>query len=54
MITRRVASAGSPSSIFSVNGKAPYGVKVIVNPKRLVSSHVDQTLSYRVWVWLPL
>ncbi|KAF2587993.1 hypothetical protein F2Q70_00042144 [Brassica cretica] len=54
MITRRVANLGSPSSVDSVNVKAPDGVKVIVSLKRLVFSHVDQTLSYRVWVWLPL
>nr|ABD64827.1 putative subtilisin serine protease of stomatal density and distribution [Isatis tinctoria] len=49
MITRRVTNVGSPNSIYSVNVKAPTGIKVIVNPKRLVFSHVDQTLTYRVW-----
>jgi subtilisin family serine protease len=49
MITRRVTNVGSPNSIYSVNVKAPEGIKVIVNPKRLVFKHVDQTLSYRVW-----
>ncbi|KAL9304953.1 Subtilisin-like protease SBT1.2 [Arabidopsis thaliana] len=49
MITRRVTNVGSPNSIYSVNVKAPGGIKVIVNPKRLVFKHVDQTLSYRVW-----
>lgn len=49
MITRRVTNVGSPNSIYTVNVKAPDGIKVIVNPKRLVFNRLDQTLSYRVW-----
>lgn len=49
MITRHVTNVGSPNSIYTVNVKAPDGIKVIVNPKRLVFNRLDQTLSYRVW-----
>ncbi|XP_009119332.1 subtilisin-like protease SBT1.2 [Brassica rapa] len=49
MVTRRVTNVGSPNSVYTVNVKAPMGINVIVKPKRLVFSHVDQTLSYRVW-----
>ncbi|KAH0905546.1 hypothetical protein HID58_037373, partial [Brassica napus] len=49
MVTRRVTNVGSPNSVYTVNVKAPIGINVIVKPKRLVFSHVDQTLSYRVW-----
>ncbi|KFK42754.1 hypothetical protein AALP_AA1G035200 [Arabis alpina] len=49
MITRRVTNVGSPNAIYSVNVKAPEGIKVTVKPKRLVFKHADQTLSYRVW-----
>ena len=49
MVTRRVTNVGSPNSVYTVNVKAPMGINMIVKPKRLVFSHVDQTLSYRVW-----
>ncbi|CAA7015363.1 unnamed protein product [Microthlaspi erraticum] len=49
MVTRRVTNVGSPDSVYSVKVKAPQGIKVIVNPKRLVFKHKDETLSYRVW-----
>ena len=49
MFSRRLTNVGSANSIYSVEVKAPAGVKVIVKPKRLVFKQVNQSLSYRVW-----
>ncbi|WCJ38225.1 Subtilase family protein [Euphorbia peplus] len=49
MIKRRLTNVGSPNSIYSVEVKSPYGVKVKVKPQRLVFKHLNQSLSYRVW-----
>ncbi|OMP03783.1 hypothetical protein COLO4_10206 [Corchorus olitorius] len=50
MITRRLTNVGGPNSIYSVEVKAPEGVKVRVKPQKLVFKHINQTLSYRIWV----
>ncbi|KAL5712082.1 hypothetical protein ACHQM5_014287 [Ranunculus cassubicifolius] len=50
MVTRRVTNVGLPNSTYSVEVKAPEGVKVIVKPERLTFSHLYQSLSYKVWV----
>ncbi|GLT41473.1 hypothetical protein SLA2020_155340 [Shorea laevis] len=49
MIMRRLTNVGSPNSIYSVEVKAPEGVKVIVKPRRLSFKHINQSLSYRIW-----
>lgn len=49
MIKRRVTNVGNPNSIYSVEVVAPEGMKVRVKPRRLVFTHVNQSLSYRVW-----
>ncbi|KAK6286520.1 hypothetical protein POUND7_012699 [Theobroma cacao] len=50
MITRRLTNVGSPHSVYSVEVKAPEGVKVKVKPQRLIFEHINQSLSYRIWV----
>ncbi|KAK9020421.1 hypothetical protein V6N11_010445 [Hibiscus sabdariffa] len=50
MITRRVTNVGNPYSVYSVKVKSPEGVKVRVKPRRLVFKHINQSLSYRIWV----
>ncbi|XVF72090.1 hypothetical protein PTKIN_Ptkin12aG0093600 [Pterospermum kingtungense] len=50
MITRRLTNVGSPNSVYSVEVKAPEGVKVRVKPRRLNFKHINQSLSYRMWV----
>ncbi|XP_022759780.1 subtilisin-like protease SBT1.2 [Durio zibethinus] len=50
MITRRLTNVGSPNSVYSVEVKAPEGVKVRVKPRRLIFKHINQSLSYRIWV----
>ncbi|KAI8574348.1 hypothetical protein RHMOL_Rhmol01G0347100 [Rhododendron molle] len=46
MIKRRLTNVGSPNSIYSVEVVAPEGVEVRVKPRRLVFTHVNQSLSY--------
>ncbi|KAK8557610.1 hypothetical protein V6N12_009839 [Hibiscus sabdariffa] len=50
MITRRVTNVGNPYSVYSVKVKSPEGVKVRVKPRRLIFKHINQSLSYRIWV----
>lgn len=50
MITRRLTNVGSPGSVYSVEVKAPEGVKVRVKPRRLNFKHVNQSLIYRISV----
>lgn len=49
MFIRRLTNVGNANSVYSVEVKAPEGVKVIVKPKRLVFKQVNQSLAYRVW-----
>ena len=49
VIKRRLTNVGTPNSIYSVEVRAPEGVKVIVKPRKLVFEHINQTLSYSVW-----
>lgn len=50
MIKRRLTNVGSPNSIYSVEVTAPEGVKVRVKPRRLIFKHINQSLSYRIWL----
>ncbi|XP_012484056.2 subtilisin-like protease SBT1.2 [Gossypium raimondii] len=50
MITRRLTNVGNPNSVYSVQVKPPEGVKVRVKPRRLIFKHINQSLSYRIWV----
>lgn len=50
VIDRRVTNVGRPNSIYSVEVKAPEGVKIIVKPKMLIFRSINQALSYRVYV----
>jgi hypothetical protein len=49
MIKRRLTNVGTPNSIYSVEVRAPEGVKVRVKPQKLVFKQINQSLSYRVW-----
>ncbi|KAF5741814.1 putative Cucumisin precursor [Tripterygium wilfordii] len=49
MIKRRLTNVGRPDSIYSVEVKAPEGVRVRVKPRRLVFKHINESLSYRIW-----
>ncbi|KAL5859982.1 hypothetical protein ACOSQ4_001278 [Xanthoceras sorbifolium] len=49
MIKRQLTNVGSPNSIYSLEVKAPDGVKVRVKPQRLVFKKMNQSLSYRIW-----
>ncbi|GLU03729.1 hypothetical protein SLE2022_209140 [Rubroshorea leprosula] len=49
MITRRLTNVGSPNSVYSVEVKAPEGLKVMVKPQRLVFKQINQSLSYQIW-----
>ncbi|GLT54083.1 hypothetical protein SLA2020_273120 [Shorea laevis] len=49
MIKRRLTNVGTPNSIYSVEVRAPEGVKVRVKPQKLVFEHINQSLSYSVW-----
>ncbi|KAM1791764.1 hypothetical protein ACFX12_035688 [Malus domestica] len=49
MIKRRVTNVGSPNSIYKVEVMAPKEVKVRVKPQRLIFTHINQSLSYKVW-----
>ncbi|KAL5792669.1 hypothetical protein ACOSP7_001263 [Xanthoceras sorbifolium] len=49
MIKRQLTNVGSPNSIYSLEVKAPNGVKVRVKPQRLVFKKMNQSLSYRIW-----
>ncbi|WOG85914.1 hypothetical protein DCAR_0105107 [Daucus carota subsp. sativus] len=50
MIKRRLTNVGSPNSTYSVEVKPPEGIKVRVRPQRLIFRHMNQSLSYRVWL----
>ncbi|GMJ00759.1 STOMATAL DENSITY AND DISTRIBUTION 1 [Hibiscus trionum] len=50
IITRRLTNVGNPYSVYSVKVKSPEGVKVRVKPRRLIFKHINQSLSYRIWV----
>ncbi|KAJ8443962.1 hypothetical protein Cgig2_020808 [Carnegiea gigantea] len=50
VINRRVTNVGRPHSIYSVEVKAPEGVRVVVKPRQLVFRSIDQTLSYKVYI----
>ncbi|CAN0897696.1 Subtilisin-like protease SBT1.2 [Linum grandiflorum] len=49
MIRRRVTNVGQPNSIYSVEVKAPQGMKVRVKPTKLKFKERNQVLSYKVW-----
>ncbi|OVA02302.1 Peptidase S8/S53 domain [Macleaya cordata] len=49
MIKRQLTNVGSPNSTYSVEVKAPEGVKIRFKPQHLTFNHVYQSLSYRVW-----
>ncbi|KNA24801.1 hypothetical protein SOVF_012070 [Spinacia oleracea] len=50
VINRSVTNVGRPNSIYSVEIRAPEGVRIVVKPKRLVFRRTNQTLGYRVYV----
>ncbi|XP_021763319.1 subtilisin-like protease SBT1.2 [Chenopodium quinoa] len=50
VISRSVTNVGRPNSIYSVEVRAPEGVRVVVKPKRLVFRRINQTLGYKVYV----
>lgn len=50
VIDRRVTNVGRPNSIYSLEIRAPKGVRIVVKPKRLVFRSINQTLGYRVYV----
>ncbi|KAK2648565.1 hypothetical protein Ddye_016054 [Dipteronia dyeriana] len=50
MIKRRLTNVGSPNSIYSLEVKAPDGIKVRVKPQRLVFKKMNQSLTYRIWL----
>ncbi|KAK1386043.1 Subtilisin-like protease SBT1.2 [Heracleum sosnowskyi] len=50
MIKRRLTNVGIPNSTYSVEVKPPEGIKVRVRPQRLIFRHINQSLSYRVWL----
>ncbi|CAI0386257.1 unnamed protein product [Linum tenue] len=49
MMRRKLTNVGRPNSIYSVEVKAPEGVKVRVKPTKLHFKQRNQVLSYRVW-----
>ncbi|XP_044502783.1 subtilisin-like protease SBT1.2 [Mangifera indica] len=49
MMQRRLTNVGSPNSIYSVEVMAPEGVKVRVQPQRLVFKNINQSLNYKIW-----
>lgn len=49
IIKRRMTNVGNPNSVYSVEVKAPEGVKVRVQPRKLIFKHTNQSLGYRVW-----
>ncbi|KAL8106685.1 hypothetical protein AgCh_023437 [Apium graveolens] len=50
MIKRRLTNVGIPNSTYSVEVKPPAGINVRVRPQRLIFRHINQSLSYRVWL----
>ncbi|CAI0385931.1 unnamed protein product [Linum tenue] len=49
MMRRKLTNVGRPNSIYSVELKAPEGVKVRVKPTKLHFKQRNQVLSYRLW-----